>query len=177
MKWSDFLNFCAPANLSSGTGTALTALSLSQLGAAFADSIEVSKVNDLGGITYEEFRRVLTRCALLFDYDEADTCRIRLEKLFLHMCNQFQTSVPRIINDGAERVGAGGQTAGGRNISTNGGLLLKGVREFNKIFQENSKHLNIAEKSIFKFGDGSSDDQRRGSSLLDFTAGLKKGLS
>eukprot|EP00518_Triparma_eleuthera_P012962 CAMPEP_0182471218 /NCGR_PEP_ID=MMETSP1319-20130603/19920_1 /TAXON_ID=172717 /ORGANISM="Bolidomonas pacifica, Strain RCC208" /LENGTH=600 /DNA_ID=CAMNT_0024671745 /DNA_START=25 /DNA_END=1824 /DNA_ORIENTATION=- len=117
MKWADFLNFSSTANLSSGTGTALTALSLTQLSSAFVDSINVSYVNDVGGLTFEEFKMVLVRCAKLFPYEASDTIRIRLEKMFLHMCNQFQTSVPRILNDGNERVGKGGQTAGGRATS------------------------------------------------------------
>ena len=100
--------------------------------------------------------------------------------MFLHMCNQFQTSVPRILNDGNERVGKGGQTAGGRATSTSSGLLLKGVREFNKALHDHAAHLEldgeVAEDSIFKFGGDKDEDLRRGSALLNFSAGMRKGL-
>ena len=181
MKWSDFLNFSATSNLSSSTGTALTALTLTQLSSAFVDSIDAKYMNDLGGLTFEEFKLVLVRCAKMFPYESADSVRMRLEKMFLHMCNQFQTSVPRILNDGNERVGKGGQTAGGRATSTSSGLLLKGVREFNKVLHDHAVHLEFrdgeAEGSIFKFGGGEKDeDLRRGSALLNFSAGMRKGL-
>ncbi len=182
MTWSSFLNFAACGNLSSGTGTAITALSLNALAGCFVDSIGVWGHNDLGGLTYHEFTQVLIRCALIFNFEADDTTRARLEKLFLHMCNNFQTSVPRIINAGNERVGAGGQTAGGRSTSTSTGLLIKGTREFNAILHRESKFINVGtvesegggSESVFKFGEGGGEGGSGG--LMNLGASLRKGL-
>jgi hypothetical protein len=131
MKWSNFLDFASAANLSSGTGSALTALSLTELAGAFVDSIDNQMTNDVGGLYFSEFINVIIRCALVFKFQEASTDRVKLEKLLLHMNNNFQTAIPKIINSGNERVGKGGQTAGGRALSTSHGLLIRGTREFN----------------------------------------------
>jgi hypothetical protein len=71
-----------------------------------------------------------------------------LEKLLLHMNNNFQTAVPKIINSGNERVGTGGQTAGGRALSTSHGLLIRGTREFNTALHQVSKGEREGNKQI-----------------------------
>jgi len=147
----------------------------SQLAAAFVDSIDIQMVDNIGGLYFSEFLNVIIRCALVFKFQEAGTDRIKLEKLLLHMNNNLQTSVPRIINSGNERVGKGGQTAGGRAHSTSHGLLIRGTREFNTALSTHVKYVNKEEvkESIFNFAAsrGGDDDE-----LAGLTASLRQGL-
>lgn len=182
MTWTSFQNFAACANLSSGTGTAVTALTLNALAGVFVDSLKVTKVNEVGGLTYHEFLDVLVRCALIWNVGESEggekaTIRERLEHLFLHMSNQFQTSVPKILNAGNERVGHGGQIAGSRTASTNSGLLIKAAKEFNSVLHKNATMLAVpvAGESIFGFGEGGEAGGEEGG-LMGFASGLRKGL-
>lgn len=200
MTWTAFQNFAACANLSSGTGTAITALSLNILAGIFVDSIGVDCVDDVGGLTYAEFLDVLIRCAKVWnlgsefeskgDGEHINGIRARLEILFLHMSNQFQTSVPRIVNAGNERVGAGGQVAGSRNQSTNSGLLIKAAKEFNATLHRHASILKEdelagvgagagGEESVFGFGGGGAaggEEEGGGGGLMNFASGLRKGL-
>ena len=184
LPWGKYLDFAAAANLSSGTGAAMTALSLQQISAAFADSIEVWGVNDVGGLNYEEFLESLVRCSVAFQFPNSTSGLTSLELMFYHMSHNFETSIAKIINSGSERTHhSSGPSAGARANSSNFGKLLQGIKEFNScLFAHGSKNLSSdgPNESIFSFAGGESSRKDSGAgnkdSLLDFANDMQKGL-
>jgi len=187
--YEKFLDFAAAGNLSSGTGSSITALSLQQLSTAFVDSIEVYAVNDVGGLTFEEFLECLVRIAIAFQFPAArDSCH-SLELLFCHMSHSFEESVHKIVNGGNERTHhSSGPTAGARSNSGNHGTLIKGIKDFNaNLFSYGHKSNGAvggaergggagagvaAAESIFSFAEKKEGE----GGLSDFASSMREGL-
>ena len=66
LVYERFMVFASVFSLSSGTGVVHAALTNTDLAAIFLDSIRVERVDNVGGLTFEEFWEALVRMALVF---------------------------------------------------------------------------------------------------------------
>jgi len=97
LHFQDLTACCSLFNLSSSIGAAVKALSPSQIAAAYVDSICVTAVDHLGGLTFEEFWEALIRCGLMFYAGGTESVYEKTQHLFIHMSNNLESSVPRVM--------------------------------------------------------------------------------
>ena len=64
LSFKQWLEFCATFNLSSGTGSAVAALTNVELAEVFRAAVKVELADRVGGLTFEEFWEALVRAAL-----------------------------------------------------------------------------------------------------------------
>ena len=132
---------CSMFNLSSSIGAAVKALSPSAIASTFIDTIKVRECDSVGGLTFEEFWEAIVRCSLNFMKDSAEhgTTVLKVSHTFVHMANNLDSAVPRLLKLGniTESTGVmAGMTSGGREASSAGALLQHGTHEFGRLVFE-----------------------------------------